>query len=91
LKEVIAGLDVITPHVTIQPAGEQASRATGAMDPTPRARIDPWMSDNRIDACAESMLAVPLDHPAATSGASDHDRHEAARYASDEPELETGA
>jgi hypothetical protein len=70
LKAVIAGLDVITPQVTIQPPGEQATRATGAMDPTLRARID---------------------HAAATFGASDHDRDEAARYAREEPELETGA
>jgi plasmid maintenance system antidote protein VapI len=70
LKEVIAGLDVITPQVTIQPPGEQATRATGAMDLTLRALID---------------------HPAATSGASDHDHDEAARYDRAELELETGA
>jgi hypothetical protein len=91
LKEVIAGLDVITPHVTIQPAGEQATRAAGAMDPTLRARIDPAMSGNQIDACAESTVAARLGHAAATSGASDHDRDEAARDAREEPELETGA
>jgi hypothetical protein len=91
LTEVIAGLDVITPQVTIQPPGEQATRATGAMDPTLRALIDPWMSDNRIDGSAESTVAARPYHPAATSGASDLDRNEAARHAREESELETGA
>jgi hypothetical protein len=42
LKAVIAGLDVIAPHVTIQPHGEQANRATGAvtMDQGLRPLID---------------------------------------------------
>jgi hypothetical protein len=91
LKEVIAGLDVIAPHVTIQPAGEQAPRAAGAMDPTLQARIDAWIGGDRIDACVEPTLAERLDHPAATVGSSDPDRDQAVRYAREEPELETGA
>jgi plasmid maintenance system antidote protein VapI len=92
LKEVIAGLDVIAPNVTIQPAGEWAPRVTGAAttDQLLRAWIDPRMRGTR-EASAESILAVPLDHPTATFGASDHDRADAARRARDEPELETGA
>jgi hypothetical protein len=91
LKEVIAGLDVITPHVTIQPPGEQTPLATGAMDPTLRARIGPESSGSRVDASAESMLARRLGDSTATFGASDHDCGGTARYACEEPELETGA
>jgi plasmid maintenance system antidote protein VapI len=93
LKEVIAGLDVIAPHLTIKPTGELAPRAPGAAttDQLLGARTDPGMGDNRIDASAESTLAARLDHPTATFSTSDHDRAEAARYACDEPELETGA
>jgi hypothetical protein len=91
LKEVIAGLDVITPQVTIQPPGESAPRTTGAAtDQLLRARIDPMMP-GAPEPSAESTLAAPLDHPTATFGTSNHDRDEAALYAREEPELETGA
>jgi hypothetical protein len=90
LMEVISGLEVIAAHVTIQPTGERAQRATGAAttDPSLREPIDPGMLGTG-EASAESMLAVPLDHPTATFGAFNHDLDP--RYARDEPELETGA
>jgi hypothetical protein len=49
LKEVIAGLDVIAPHVIIQPTGEWAPRATSAATrgPTLPTRIDPWIRGDR--------------------------------------------
>jgi hypothetical protein len=92
LKEVIAGLDVIAPHVTIQPTGEWAPHATAAAttDQLLRARIDPSMRGTR-EASAESTVPARLDHPTATFGAFDHDRDEAARHAREEPEPETGA
>jgi hypothetical protein len=49
------------------------------------------MGGDRIDACAEPTVPAREKHPAATSGASDLDRDDAARYAREEPELETGA
>jgi hypothetical protein len=90
LMEVISGLEVIAPHVTIQPTREWTQGATGAAttDPSLRGPIDPGMLGTR-EASAEPMLAVPLDHPTATFGAFNHDRDP--RYACDEPELETGA
>jgi hypothetical protein len=93
LKEVIAGLDVIAPQVTIRPLGEQATRATHAetADQNIRARIDAGMRGTRIEASAEEMLAGRLDHPVATFGASHRGRDEAARYAHEAPEMETGA
>jgi hypothetical protein len=79
--------------VTIRPLGEQATRATHAetADQNIRARIDAGMRGTRIEASAEEMLAGRLDHPIATFGASHRGRDEAARYAHEAPEMETGA
>jgi hypothetical protein len=93
LKEVIASLDVIAPQVTIRPLGGQARRATRAetADQIIRARIDAGMRGTRIEVSAEAMLAGRLDRPIATFGASHRGRDEAARYAHEAPEMETGA
>jgi hypothetical protein len=90
LKEVISGLDVIATHVTIQPTEEWAQPAIGAAttDQLLPERIDPGMLGTR-EASAESMLAMPPDHPTATFSPFNHDRD--LRYACDAPELETGA
>jgi hypothetical protein len=91
LKEVIAGLDVITPQVMIQPPGEQATRATGAVTTGQilRAQMAAGISGDRVEASAESMAGGRLDHPA-RFGASRHG-HDAALCAREARELEPGA
>jgi hypothetical protein len=91
LKEVIAGLDVIAPQMMIQPPGEQATRATGAVttDQILPAQMAAGISGDRIEASAESMTGARLDHPA-RFGAS-HRGHDAAPCAREARELEAGA
>jgi hypothetical protein len=92
LKEVIAGLDVLAPQVTIQPPWERAKAAAGAetTDEIHRARINAGISGNRIEAPAESALCRRLGQPTATFGVADQRQGEA-RDAWEAPELETGA
>jgi hypothetical protein len=93
LKEVIAGLDVIAPHVTIQPLWECPDSAAGTdtTDKTLRARIDAGLSGTRIEASAESMLVRRLSHPTATFDAYHRGHDDAAPYTREAPELEPGA
>jgi len=92
LKEVIAGLDVIAPHVVIQPPGERAAGATGAQatDQIRGAQIDPRMGGDHTEASAESTLRG-FDHPTSTFGAVHRAHHQTAIDAREAPELETGA
>jgi hypothetical protein len=91
LTDLIAGLDVIAPHVTIQPPGERATAAAGAetTDQILRAQMAARISGDRIEASAESMAGVGFDHPA-RFGAS-HRGHDAALCAREARELEAGA
>jgi plasmid maintenance system antidote protein VapI len=90
LKEVIAGLDVIAPHVMIQPPRERAADAAGAVtaDQILRAQIAAGIGRDRIEASAEWMLGGRPDHPTATFGVPVRGRDGSAR---EMPELETGA
>jgi transcriptional regulator with XRE-family HTH domain len=92
LTEVIAGLDVIAPQVTVQPPGESAPRPADAdtADQILRVEIDQGISGYRIEASAQSMLSGRLDHSTPRFGAS-HRGHDAALHAREAPELETGA
>jgi hypothetical protein len=94
LKEVIAGLDVIAPHVLIQPVGERAAHATGAQtaDQVVRAQLDAGMSPGRIEASAESVLGGRSGHPTPASEAFCRGYDEvAATYTREARELEAGA
>ena len=94
LNEAIAGLDVIAPHVMIQPPGERAAHAAGAKtaDQVVRAQLDAGMSPGRIEASAESVLGGRSGNPTAVSDAFYRGYDEVASiYAREAQELEAGA
>jgi hypothetical protein len=94
LHEVIARLDVIAGHVVIQPPGERAAHAAGAMtaDQVVRTQLDAGMSVGRIDSSAESVLGGRFDHPTAVSDAFYRGYDEVASiYAREAREREAGA
>jgi hypothetical protein len=92
MQQTLAGLDVIAPHVVIQPPGERAAGATGAQatDQIRGAQIDPRMGGDHTEASAESTLRG-FDHPTSTFGAVHRAHHQTAIDAREAPELETGA
>ena len=71
LKEVIAGLDVIAPHVLIRPPGERVAHAAGAQtaDQVIRAQMDAGMTPDRIQASAGFVLGGRSGHPVRVSEA----------------------
>jgi hypothetical protein len=92
LTDLIAGLNVIAPDVTIQPPAEHVLPAADATatDHLPPQRIDARMPGTR-EALAAPMLAGRLDQPTATLGPSHCGHDGAACDAREAPELETGA
>ena len=93
LNGVIAGLDVIAPHVLIQPPTERAACTAGAQiaDQVIRAQMDAGMSADRIGASAESVLAGRFTHPTPVSEAFYCGYGEtAATYTREARELEAG-
>jgi hypothetical protein len=63
LNEVIGGLDVIAPHVLIQPPGERAAQAAGAQpaDQLVQAQMDAGMSSSTA-AMTTSQRSMPARH-----------------------------
>jgi hypothetical protein len=71
LTQVIAGLDVIAPHVLIQPAGDQATHVGGAhtVGQVIRTQMDVGMIPARTGASAESVARGRSGHFALVSDA----------------------
>jgi hypothetical protein len=71
LTGVIAGLDVIAPHVLIQPPAERAACTAGAQaaGQVICAQLDAGMTADRIGASAESVLAGRFTQPTPVSEA----------------------
>ena len=78
LTQVIAGLDVIAPHVLIQSAGGQATHVGGTQTAGQviRTQMDAGMTPARTGASAESVARGRSGHRAPVSDAF-HDAHEA--------------
>jgi len=94
LTDVIAGLDVIAPHVLIQPPAERAAHTAGAetADQVIRAQLDAGITADRAEASAESVLAGRSGQPTAVSEAFYRGYGEiAATYTREARELEAGA
>ena len=71
LTQVIAGLDVIAPHVLIQSVGDQATHVGGAhtAGQVIRTQIDAGMTPSRTGASAESVARGRAGHLALVSDA----------------------
>jgi hypothetical protein len=71
LTHVIGRLDVIAPHVLIQPPGEQAAHASGIHTggQVTRIQMDGGMTPVCLEASAEAILAGRSGHPAPVSDA----------------------
>lgn len=71
LKQVVADLEVIAPHVLIQPPAERAAHTAGAETACQVicAQLDAGMAPDRIEASAESLLAGRFSHPTPVSEA----------------------
>jgi hypothetical protein len=78
LTQVIAGLDVIAPHVLIQQPGEQATHVGGTQTAGQiiRTQTDAGMTPARAKHSAESVARGRSGHPAPVSDAF-HDTREA--------------
>jgi hypothetical protein len=94
LAGVIAGLDVVAPHVLIQPPAERAAHAAGAEAAAQviGAQLDAGMSADRIEASAEAVLGARYDDPALAAQAFYRGYDEtAATWTREARELEAGA
>jgi hypothetical protein len=71
LTQVIAGLDVIAPHVVIQSPGEQAARVGGAQTPGRiiRTQMAAGTSPARLEPSAEPVAGSGSGQPAPLSDA----------------------
>jgi hypothetical protein len=71
LTQVIAGLDVIAPHVLIQPPGDQATHVsrTHSTGQVIRTQMDAGMTPARAEPSADSVTHGRSGHPAPVSDA----------------------
>ena len=92
LNGVIAGLDVIAPHVLIQTPAKRAAHTAGARaaGQVICAQLDAGMTADRIDTSAESVLAGRFTQPTPVSEAFYRGYGEAATCTPEARELEAG-